>query len=342
MKSCLLAMMLGALSVSLACSRFPDWGSGSKKNAGPSLRVLTYSSLGSKDGFLAKVKPQFLAESGCELLTETTLGATQVLSYLEEPSQQKVLDVVMGLDSVLFERAQHYLYPVSPIQFEYLDLVRPQVRGGFYPTDYAALSFIYKKSEFKDNQLPLPKTIRDLLHPKLKNRFIIQDPRNSSPGLWFFLFADQLVKTEDLSKQWLALSPSWDSGYKMFLAGEAPMVWSYLTSLAYHASQGQADDYGYVDFEEGLPVQVEGLAVVKKDQNPFDLNPCIEKWIRFVMKPESQRILAETQFMLPAIHSAPIPPFLKMVPTPKKSAAVQSSIPKVDQLISEFGKRIRR
>ncbi|MBS1958699.1 MAG: thiamine ABC transporter substrate-binding protein [Bdellovibrionales bacterium] len=299
--------------------------------------ILTYSTLGSKGGFLKKVQEEFQTQSGCTLNIETTLGAAQVLSYLEEPKQQAYVDVVMGIDEILFGRAKDYFYPASPVTVKYQPLIAPHAQAGFYPTDHAALSMIYKKSELKAP----PRKLTDLLKPEFKKKFIVQDPRVSSPGMWFFLFTDQIVKTQDLAKQWLAVSPSWDASYKMFIAGEAPMVWSYLTSLAYHASKGEGDKYGYVDFQEGLPLQIEGLAVVKKSVNPYDAKPCVKQWVEFVLKPENQTKLSDAQWMMPAVEGAAVPKFLSMVPTPKKAAVLDISIDKVDDIVSHFGRAVQ-
>lgn len=326
--------LLIGLVLSASCTRTQD--------SKPRLRILTYSSLGSPGGFLDKSKAKFLEKSGCQLEVETTLGAAQVLSYLEEPKQLEWIDVVMGLDEVLWERAQSSLYPVSIFteadQPRWHSWIKTLAHSGFYPTDYAALSFIYKKDSIQE----LPKTLADLAKPQFKNRFIVQDPRVSSPGLLFFLFAEGLVPTETLARQWLALAPSWDASYKMFLAGEAPMVWSYLTSLAYHDSKGELQNYGFVEFQEGLPVQVEGMSLVKKNGNPVDQNKCIRPWFDFVFSEAGQTLLAESQFMMPVIQTVPVPKSLKAVPSPKKTAVLKQELDRVDRLVTQFGKRIRK
>lgn len=328
MKSFTILLLLGLVG----CTREP------RVDYSNIVTILTYSTLGSKDGFLARVRDDFKNKSGCSLQIELTLGAAQVLAYLEEPKQRERIDVVMGLDEILFGRSKQYYHPVNAVSAKYLPLLKARATNGFYPTDYAALSMIYIKSEFGPGKAPVPKKLSDLLDPKLKKKFIVQDPRVSSPGLWFFLFADQIVKTDALAKQWLAVAPSWDASYKMFLAGEAPMVWSYVTSLAYHASQKQLDQYGYVDFQEGLPVQVEGMGVVNRSGDPFKAKPCVQKWVEYVLTPETQTKLAEAQWMLPALAGAPIPSFLSMVPATKKAAVMNQSIDRVDEIVTHFGR----
>ncbi len=323
----------------------PGVGCTSKGPSGPVLRVLTYSSLGSKGGFLESVGSEFQKAEGCTLIIESTLGAAQVLSYLEEPKQREQLDVVMGLDEILFERAKSYLDQGSISRFSlpdrWIDLVKPHLaeRPGFIPMDYGALSFIYRKSDFKDG-MKVPTRLADLTSPELTKKWIVQDPRASSPGLLFFLFADSIVKTKDLRKQWVTLAPSWETSYKMFLAKDAAMVWSYLSSLAYHASKGELDQYGYVQFQEGLPIQVEGMGIVSKPGDPAKANPCIEKWIHFVLEPGIQARLVAKQFMMPVIQGVTLPKYFDAVPKIKPSSPLDMTPSKVDEFVNHFGKEV--
>ncbi|MBC7397053.1 MAG: thiamine ABC transporter substrate-binding protein [Bdellovibrionales bacterium] len=315
-----------------------------KQVVGPGIQVLTYSTLGSKGGFLESVKESFKKESGCELRLETTLGAAQVLSYLEEPKQRDRIDLVMGIDELLFERAKasFYLGEIKnvPYQENLIPPLKSRVKPGFIPMDYGALSFIYRKSEFKGS-IKVPTSLPDLLKPELKQKWIVQDPRASSPGMLFFLFTDSILKISQMKHQWVTLAPSWDASYKMFLAKEAPMVWSYVTSLAYHASKGELDQYGYVDFKEGLPVQVEGMAILNHVGDPLKNNPCLEKWIAFVLRPDQQAKLVERQWMMPVISGVKLPKNFESVPELKKIASIPLNLEKVDSLVSHFGKEVQ-
>ena len=314
------------------------------ENSGPALRVLTYSTLGSKNGFLNSVKAQFESESKCALSIESTLGAAQVLSYLDEEKQRARIDVVMGVDQLLFERAKSAFYLADPANVAMNEIFAPILKSsqtpGFIPIDYGALSFIYRKSDLKGKTLP--KNLSDILKPEFKGKWIVQDPRASSPGMLFFLFAQStLVRIYDLKKQWATLAPSWDSSYKMFMSHESSMVWSYLTSLAYHASKGDFDQYGYLDFKEGLPLQVEGMAVLNRVGNPYQVNPCLQKWVEFVLKPEIQTKLADKQYMMPAVQKAALPKFFDKIPVISKAATLEFSAEKADELINHFGREVQ-
>ncbi len=316
-----------------------------KEAQGPSLQILTYSSFGSKGGFLESVKGEFLQKSGCKLNVETTLGAAQVLSYLDEPKQRDRIDLVVGVDQLLFQRAKTAFYQGEFPNLKLEERLIPVLKGksvpGFIPLDYGALSFIYRKASFKES-MKVPTELKDLLKPELKKKWIVQDPRASSPGMMFFLFADSmLIKIADLKKQWVTLAPSWDSSYKMFMAKDAPMVWSYLTSLAYHASKGERDQYDYVDFKEGLPVQMEGMAVLNHVGDPFKANPCIQKWIDFVLTPEAQAQLVKKQWMMPVLEGVTLPKDFLSVPAVKKVAVLPTEVEKVDSFIQTFGKEVQ-
>ncbi len=316
----------------------------SKREEGPGVRVLTYSSLGGKGGFLESVAEEFRQKTACSLWIETTPGAMQVLSYLEEPVQRERLDILMGVDEILFERARPYLMEVELLGAESIarfdPLLRPRIRKGFVPVDYGALTFIYKK-QGQGSMQRAPARLKDLLKPEFKKKWIVQDPRASSPGLLFFMFTEGLVGIRELSRSWLALAPGWDSSYKMFLSGEAPMVWSYLSSLAYHASKGEQDLYGHVRLEEGFPLQVEGLGVVNRAGNRLEQNPCIRKWIGFVLDPVIQARLVEKQWMMPVISGTVLPGPFKNLPPVDRAANLSGELKEVERILSRFGRDVR-
>jgi thiamine transport system substrate-binding protein len=327
-------------------------GCDSKSRTEPQVTVLTYSGLGAKNGFLQTVAADFKKQSGCSLKIETTLGATQMISVLEDAKLRHELDVVMGVDELLYERLRPYLNVSEPMEHDLKEKVIPalvtRLKPGLIPLDFGAMSFVYRKSEFI-NQKGIPRSRRDLNGPLLKKKFILQDPRASSPGMVFFLFMNPILKPAQLKSSWLTLAPNWDSSYKMFLAKDAPMVWSYVSSLAYHASKGELNDYGVVEFEEGLPVQIEGMAVIQKNSDSAGSggrskpvsNPCIQSWIDFVMKPAVLEKLAQKQWMLPAMKGVPLPPFFDRLPPLKKIAEFPFDVQALDRLLTHFGKDLQ-
>jgi thiamine transport system substrate-binding protein len=314
-------------------------GCTSSRESGPSLRILSYSSLGAKGGFLPGVQERFFKESGCSLLIENTLGASQMIAVLSDRKLRGTIDIALGVDELLYERLKEEWtsddFASLRLKENLLPLISERVKPGWIPIDYGALTFIYRKSALKGG-IP-PKKLQDLLHSSLRKKFILQDPRASSPGMMFFLFSRSALKIADLRSAWLTLAPSWDSSYQMFLSGDAPMVWSYLSSLAYHASKGEASDFDAIEFEEGLPLQIEGMGIVRQERT----NPCVKKWIDFMLQPEVLAEIAAKQWMWPAFRGVPLPKFFDRVPPVKKAAKLNLDVKALDQLLSGFGKEIQ-
>jgi thiamine transport system substrate-binding protein len=113
-----------------------------------------------------------------------------------------------------------------------------------------------------------PHSLNDLVKAKWKKKFILEDPRMSTPGLEFVLFTAEVLGErfeafwQMMSSQWLAMPEGWDAAYGLFLKGEAPLVWSYTTSQAYHEENG-SHRYKAILFDEGQPVQIESAMLIK-------------------------------------------------------------------------------
>jgi thiamine transport system substrate-binding protein len=285
------------------------------------------------------VQERFLKETGCTLLIENTLGASQMIALFSDKKLRSTIDVALGVDELLYERLKGEWisddFASLQLKEKLLPLISERVKPGWIPIDYGALTFIYRKSAMKGASPP--KKLEDLLHSSMRKKFILQDPRASSPGMMFFLFSRSALKIGDLRSAWLTLAPSWDSSYQMFLSGDAPMVWSYLSSLAYHASKGEALDFGVVEFEEGLPLQIEGMGIVKQERT----NPCVKKWIDFMLQPEVLAEIAEKQWMWPTFRGVPLPRFFDRVPPVKKAAKLNLDVDALDRLLSGFGREIQ-
>ena len=288
----------------------------SRKEASPAVRIAAPAVLSAQGGFLPAVKEAFEKESGCALEIEAVDGASGLVSLLSSAGGAARIDAVMGIDEMVFERVRSRLeegaFPEPGLSLKVLPVLAGRLKPGFVPLVYQALSFVYRKGAFKNTAVP--GKLADLLKPALKKKFILQDPRSSVQGMMFFLFAKSLP-VRALRAQWAALAPGWDAGYKRFLEGEAPLVWSPLSALAYHASKGQEGDYGFVDFEEGLPLQIEGMARVRRSG---PRKPCVDSWLGFLLKPAVLADLAARQWMLPAWQEVRVPPFFDRIPPPER------------------------
>jgi thiamine transport system substrate-binding protein len=203
-----------------------------------------------------------------------------------------------------------------------------KVEPGFFSYDYGVLTFMADRELLKGAP---PRHLDDLRDPRWRRQFILEDPRTSTPGLQFVLFASQVLGAgaaefwTALRGQWLALPPGWDSAYGMFLKGEAPLVWSYTTSQAYHQAHGDSARYQAIVLDDGNPAQIEGAAIVKGAvQSPRQLE-LVHEFLDYLQSPEVQAQVPSTNWMFPARSGTPLPPSFAGLPAPKAVVRTQVS-----------------
>lgn len=294
------------------------------------LSVYAYDSFMAKDGLGPKVVPIFEKSCACQVKIVSVGNAGQLLGriQLDEKRKKPVAHVVIGLDTPtwqLFEPHAASWGTWTPKGFEKL---RPEARRktGFLPFDYGFLGFMQDREQLQKLGLATPRSLRDLLDPKWKRRILLQDPRTSTPGLAFALFVRHLFPNDfertlrQFRPQWLTITPGWDGAYGLFLKGEAPLVWSYTTSQAYHAESDKksAQRYETVVFEEGQPMQVEGAALVAATLQDPQQRKLAEAFLEFLISPEVQRLIPLHNWMYPAREDVELPASFKNIPKPKK------------------------
>lgn len=266
------------------------------------LRIYSYSSFLSHYGPGPALKEAFEKDCQCEVEFIDAGDAGLILQRLSLNPKDHV-DMVIGLDYLTLNKAQknykwreHKITDVEMAQ----EFLKPT--PFFMPYDWSPMTFIYRKSELDQ----LPKNLNDLTGSEFHKRFLFQDPRSSTPGQQFLFWTlQQYGEAEgfEVTKQLLGnikkLSPSWSSSYGYFQQKKASLVFSYLTSLIYHWKVDKDFNYQAVEFNHPHPVQIEYFAIPEK---------CVQcslaqKFAQYLMTPEAQKILAQKNYMFPAIKA---------------------------------------
>lgn len=332
-----------------------DASSGAASEAAPEkpqLVVYTYDSFVAKDGAGAVLFSRFEKLCGCTVKAVGVGDAGELLArvQLDSRRKKKSAHVVLGIDQYLWPRIQEWSESWgewSPKRFKQIPEIL-QVGKGFLPFDHGVLTLIADRSQLKAGELQSVISFRDLTGSAWKRKLLLQDPRASTPGLaLLMLTSDRMGEGawaywNALRPSWLALLPSWATAYQMFLKKEAPYVWSYTTSVAYHREQGDADRFAPVFFNEGNPVQIEGAFLVK---GAFD-TPAEKKlalrFLDFLLEDEAQKIISEENWMLPVIEGISLKSEFQNLPVPpKKLNLVPPSSSQSDELLKKWGRAIR-
>lgn len=272
--------------------------------ARPKLTIYTYDSFVSKYGPGPFLESSFEMICACEIEWVSNEDGAALVNRLRLEGKNAKADLVVGIDGTMVAQAQK-LDIFAPVKVDLTSKLALPVpfdgRGILLPFDYGILALMYD-SKVVENP---PKSWSDFLNnPKWHKSLIIEDPRTSSVGLglmfWFkLLYGDKAnLKWKELHAQVLAAVKGWSAAYGMFMKGESSFVLSYTTSELYHRIQENSDRYRALVFTEGHYLQIETAGVIKTSKN----QQLAESFLRFMLEPESQRVIALNNWMYPVLQ----------------------------------------
>jgi thiamine transport system substrate-binding protein len=290
----------------------------------PSLRIYTYDSFASEWGPGPTIKKEFEKECACEVKFISVADGYALLARLKLEKSSPKADLIVGLDETLTTAAlETGLFTPSEVRIENLNIPKPlKTSPIFVPYDYGSYAFMFdtQAKNSKGQLFTRPTSMAELLtDPNLRKSIIIQDPRSSAPGfallLWLrSLYQDRTAeKYLELKKQVLTVSPGWSESYKLFTSGEAPIVFSYTTSEAYHREEEKTDRYQTIIFKEGHYAVVEYSALLKSSKH----HALGQKFLKFLTSTSTQATIASKNWMYP-IRALPtgLPKSYSQIPVP--------------------------
>lgn len=285
------------------------------------LSILTYDTLMAEGGVGPEVVSRFEKSCGCRLKIQVAGDAAQMISrlQLEQLRGRSETQVVVGVDQALWPQVRAMALKWTAVgEFEHT------VEDGFTPLDYGVMGWIWNPEwkGFLGSPPEPPKSWSDLLDSKWKRRLLLQDPRTSTPGLGFVLGARAAAVQSGFFKgiraQWMTLAAGWSGSYGLFLKGEAPLVWSYTTSQAFHLSKDPKSPLRALVLEEGNPIQIEGSFIVEKAVANAGQRELAQQFVQLLASREIQERIPKTQWMLPALKGVALPREFQSIPAPRK------------------------
>jgi thiamine transport system substrate-binding protein len=291
------------------------------------LIIYTYDSIVSHGGLGSEIFPLFEKKSGCKVRVLASGDGVQALSRVELDSKRGKPggQILLGIDQTLWARARAVQEPLSAglKTAERLVLTKSvsedALAGDFVPYDYGVLALMADEDHLQGQA---PTSLRDLVLPVWKKKIILEDPRMSTPGLQLVLFSHEVLQSEFgefwkmLASQWLAMPEGWDEAYSLFLKEEAPLVWSYTTSQAYHEENG-SHRYRAILFSEGQPLQIESAMLIKNSFQNAEQRKLAEDFLNYLTSADVQSRIPKTNWMFPAREGTAVPDNFKTLPTAK-------------------------
>ena len=261
---------------------------------------MTYSSFMSAWGPGPEIAKRFKEQSGVTVEFQDAGDAGLILEKLK----LFPVDVVVGLDALTLEQARRGLdwaeLRLGTSDGTGINDEEPGVKWRereFIPIDHAPLAFVYRKGEV----VP-PTSLADLLDARFKGAIALEDPRTSTPGLQFLLWTIEEFG-EDGAFEFLAklkpnihtVSPNWSTAYGAFKKKRAKIVFSYMTSPAYHEVEEKDLSYSAAVFAKGHPEQMEFAGI------PAACSRCVdaEKFVSMLRSRDTQTLIMQKNYMLP-------------------------------------------
>ena len=281
----------------------------------PRLKVMVYSSFLSPYGPAVELQKKFESQCQCHLRWMKVEDSTLMVQRLELREDGLGVDVVFGLDQMtLFSEKnmwKDFSFPqqeFNEIGSQWVQKVFQKKKTGAVPIAWAPLTFISRKSESQVTGL------QDLLHSRWEKQISLPHPRSSTLGLQFyfwlwFVFEENLYDfLKSFKSQVYTFSHSWSGSYGLFQKEVVDLTFSYQTSLVYHFVE-ESKNYSGIHFSEGHPYQVE-FAVIPQTCRECELS---QKFIRFLLQRDVQKILMEKNYMLPIVKNVEVgTPFEKL------------------------------
>jgi thiamine transport system substrate-binding protein len=263
------------------------------------LTVYTYESFTAEWGPGPKIKTAFEKTCDCEINWVALGDGVAMLNRLKLEGKDTKADVVLGLDTNITAEAR----ALGLFGKHGFDLAKAKIPGGwmdeeFLPFDYGHFAFVYNSDVVKNP----PKSLDELVNGDASQKIILEDPRTSTPGLGFLLWM-KIVYGDKAADAWkklkpriLTTAPGWSEAYALFTKGEAPIVFSYVTSPAYHIEVEKVTKYQAASFSEGhyLQIEVAGLIEASKE------HVLAQKFLAFMLSPDFQNEIPTTNWMMPA------------------------------------------
>lgn len=280
------------------------------------IRVYGYSSFTSKLGPGYELKKKFEETCQCRVEFVEAADAGVLLQRIKLEGATLGADLVIGLDQYDLQKALSEINwrKLDFSQLEIDEIIRPALSNSYFvPFDWGVIAFVGRK----EDPLPAPKSLKDLIKPIYKNKIALLDPRTSSPGMQFLSWVYETMGNDEGEKylsqmmtQAHSFSPSWSTAYGFFSKRQVSYVLSYLTSPLYHQLIENNNSIEAFRFTEKHPIQFEFAGI------PLDCRECAlaEQFINLMLSDEGQKIIMNKNFMFPVVKSA-------LVSTPFESVA---------------------
>jgi len=249
-----------------------------------------------------------------------------------------VADILYGIDNTFLSRAlDEDLFEVydSPMLSAVPEEFKLDAENRATPVNFGDVCINYDRKYFEEQNLPVPASFDDLLHPSYTELLVVENPATSSPGLAFLLATiaeygpdGYLLYWTDLRENGVVVVNDWETAYYSNFSGSAgqgaqPMVVSYGTSPAaevFFSEESLSEaPTASIAADNMCFRQVEFAGILKGTKN----RKAAERFINYMLSVPFQEDIPLNMFVFPVNHDANLPQvFLDHMQVPEQPATL--------------------
>lgn len=310
-----------------------------------SLTLLVYNSCLAPEGLCPKLQTRFEERTAQKLRFVAVSDVPQMIARAEVELKYGAprIHAVLGIDEIARRQLGEMLEPSAALENQCVNVLSDLGCGAhFLPFDYGVQSWMARSKE------PVaPLSLRKPLFGLPPNaRVSMPDPRSSFVGLGLLWLTESVhLPIASWRSSWVELSrvtrlkaPSWEYSYAAFVKGEVDWTWSYTTSEAYHRFRGE-EGYRAVIYEEGNPIQAEGLAFLR-GPIPATVRDARDRLAAILLSEDFQHELGTLNWMYPARKGVTLPGSFQGLPEPKKRLRFVADPASVKESLAQWRKQI--
>jgi thiamine transport system substrate-binding protein len=326
------AVLISIALMLAACGSNSGDSAASTANAGNTpvtIRLLTHDSFAVSEGVLKS----FTKDTGIAVKVVKAGDAGAMLNQAILTKGKPLGDVLFGVDNTFLSKAlgagifdTYEPKALADVPAAY----RLDATHHVTPIDHGEVCVNYDKKAFADASTnPPPRTLDDLVDPRLKGKLVVESPATSSPGLAFLLAT--IARYGDGPNGWEAywrklkandvkVADGWEAAYNGDFSGgsgkgDRPLVVSYASSPpaeVYYADPKPAD--APTGVSDGTCFrQVEFAGVLRGTRHEAQAR----KFVDFLLSRPFQEDIPLQMFVFPVVNGATLPEvFTKFAATP--------------------------
>jgi thiamine transport system substrate-binding protein len=246
-------------------------------------------------------------------------------------------DVLYGVDNTFLSRAleaEIFEAYASPLLSEIPDMFELDPSHNALPVDFGDVCINYDKAYFREENLPVPDTLEDLIKPEYRGLLVVENPATSSPGLAFLLatrahFGDAYLDFwVDLRENEVVVVDDWETAYYTNFSassgrGRQPMVVSYGSSppaeVIFAETPPEDAPTASISGPDTCFRQIEFVGILAGTKN----RDLAEKFVDFMLSQDFQEDLPLQMFVFPVNQKAALPDeFVKYAQIPSQPASL--------------------